>query len=225
MSTTQEAPQEASESPPPADRRWGPLVAILAVALVVAVCAGLLLRERLSSPGNDSVDAGFARDMQIHHAQAVDMSYAVIVATEDPTIRAIAFDILTTQQAQIGTMSGWLDAWELPAYSSAPLMAWMEDGHGGHDGHDTDSDGALMPGMATEAEMEQLREATGVAAEILFLQLMIEHHRGGVHMARDAAENAEVEDVRALAERMAAAQEVEIDAMNDLLVERGADPV
>lgn len=214
-------------------RRWMPIAAVV-VALVLAVCAAVVIRDQVSGdPSTDSVDAGFARDMQIHHAQAVDMSYAVIVATQDTTVRALAFDILTTQQAQIGRMSGWLQAWELPAYSSAPLMAWMVpgdgDGDGGHDmgamDEDMPMDGALMPGMATDTEMEQLGESTGGDAEIRYLQLMIEHHRGGVLMATDAAEHAEVEEVRLLAERMAAGQAAEIDAMNDMLVERGADPV
>jgi uncharacterized protein (DUF305 family) len=73
--------------------------------------------------------------------------------------------------------------------------------------------------------MEQLRQATGRHAEILFLQLMIDHHRGGVDMAGYAAEHAGEEEVRLAAERMASSQAVEIDAMNDMLAERGVDPV
>jgi uncharacterized protein (DUF305 family) len=79
--------------------------------------------------------------------------------------------------------------------------------------------------MATDAELEQLRQSSGLDAEILFLQLMVEHHRGGVDMASYAAEHAGEDEVRLAAERMASSQAVEIDAMNDMLVERGADPV
>jgi uncharacterized protein (DUF305 family) len=227
------APEVGSDA---ATRRWVGLAAV-GLALVVAVCGGLLIGSRMtgSHPSNDSVDAGFARDMQIHHTQAVQMSYAVSIATQDREVRQIAYDIMTSQQAQIGRMSGWLDAWELPAYSSAPLMAWMS-GSGGPGGHDmaggsgddeafVATDGALMPGMATDTEMERLRESTGRDAEILYLQLMIDHHRGGVEMARYAANHAEDDEVRRVADRMATSQAVEIDAMNDMLVERGADPV
>jgi len=209
-------------------------VAAVVLALVIAVCAGLLIGSRVtgSHPGENSVEAGFARDMQVHHAQAVEMSYAVATATEDEAVRSMAYDILTSQQAQIGRMSGWLDDWDLPAYSSAPLMAWMTLGDGGHGSHgsisgetDPDTGDALMPGMATTAEMDQLRGSRGRAAEILFLQLMIEHHRGGVDMAQYAAEHAEEEQVVLFADRIASSQAAEIDAMNDMLVQRGAEPV
>jgi uncharacterized protein (DUF305 family) len=227
-------------------RRWVGIAGAL-LALVVVACAGLLVGHQLGSatPGESSVEAGFARDMQVHHAQAAEMSYLVIVATEDETIRSIAYDILTTQQAQIGIMSGWLHEWDLPAHSSAPLMEWMGgtgDGGHGHDmagmepddgagdgGDDVASfephDGAVMPGMATDTEMEQLRSSTGREAEVLFLRLMIAHHRAGVEMADYAAEHVEDEDVRSFAERMGRAQESEIRAMNDLLEERGEEPV
>jgi uncharacterized protein (DUF305 family) len=239
--TAASAPVDSSTFTPPdeptsyAPRRL--VVVGIALALVVAVCAGLFIGHRLAGghPATDSVDAGFARDMQIHHTQAVQMSYAVTLATDDQSVRTMAYDIMTSQQGQIGRMSGWLDSWHLPAYSSAPLMAWMGgvgpgdgEAHAKHEGHDAGGgadDGALMPGMATDAEMEQLRQATGRHAEILFLQLMIDHHRGGVDMAGYAAEHAGEEEVRLAAERMASSQAVEIDAMNDMLAERGVDPV
>ena len=237
MRTQPLAPPESTVSPPPAESSPSPrrplLVVGIALAVVLALCVGLFIGDRLAAghPATDSVDAGFARDMQVHHTQAVQMSYAVTLATDDPSVRTMAYDILTSQQGQIGRMSGWLDSWGLPAYSSAPLMQWMGGvdagegaGHEGHDGGDG-ADGALMPGMATDAEMEQLRQASGRDAELLFLQLMIDHHRGGVDMARYAAEHAEEDEVRVAAERMATSQAAEIDAMNDMLVERGADPV
>jgi uncharacterized protein (DUF305 family) len=47
----------------------------------------------------------------------------------------------------------------------------------------------------------------------LFLTLMIDHHRGGVHMASYAAEHAGDEDVRQLAARIARNQEMEIEEL------------
>jgi uncharacterized protein (DUF305 family) len=106
---------------------------------------------------------------------------------------------------------------------------------GGMDGHDlghtmaeaepVEDTGGLMPGMATQEEMDQLGAAKGEAAEILFLQLMIRHHQGGVEMARYAVEHAEVAQVRDLAQTMVTAQTYEIDVMNDMLVERGAERI
>jgi uncharacterized protein (DUF305 family) len=215
--------------------RLGIGIAAVLLALVIAVCAGLLVGSAMGgpdSPATDSVDAGFARDMQVHHSQAVEMAYLVTLGTEDAEVRQMAFDVMTTQQAQIGRMSGWLVGWGLPAYSSDPVMAWMTDSGGGHSGHDPDEDGeefvaedgALMPGMATDTELRQLRGLSGRAADVLFLQLMVDHHRGGVDMAEYAAENAADAEVRLFADHMAASQEAEIQAMNDMLVERGAEP-
>jgi uncharacterized protein (DUF305 family) len=212
------------------------LLASAIIAFAVAAAVGLVAGYQIGKdpaqagqtvPADDSVDAGFARDMKVHHAQAVEMSYIIRDNTTDPDVRTLAYDIATTQQGQIGYMTAWLDMWALPQHSSDPAMAWMSDDMGGHDmGHDQMlSDDGLMPGMATPEQMEQLSEARGKQAEVLYLRLMIRHHIGGVEMARYAAEHAEVDDVRHLAQTIVTAQQYEIDAMNDMLVERGADPI
>ena len=121
--------------------------------------------------------------MSVHHAQAVDLSMIILEESEDPILRAVARDIARTQQEQIGRMQGWLMQWELPARGTQPAMAWMS-GHGGHGPGDADGAGtAPMPGLVSEEEMERLRGAKGQDAEILFLRLMIDHHRGGIEMA------------------------------------------
>ena len=82
-----------------------------------------------------------------------------------------------------------------------------------------------MPGMATREELNELAAATGVEAEARFLQLMIPHHRAGVVMAEAAAQQAKTEIVRNLAQGMADAQQVEIEYMQQLLQEKGYEPV
>jgi uncharacterized protein (DUF305 family) len=82
-----------------------------------------------------------------------------------------------------------------------------------------------MPGMATRQQMNTLAAADGVEAEIIFLQLMIPHHISGVDMAQAAADDAQTEMVRNLARGMAEAQDSEIRYMQELLEERGQEPV
>lgn len=66
-------------------RPWLPAVAVLlAVGLVVAGGVGYVLGGSASPPAGDSVEAGFARDMQVHHAQAVEMSLIVREKSTDP---------------------------------------------------------------------------------------------------------------------------------------------
>ncbi|MEU8520269.1 DUF305 domain-containing protein [Streptomyces sp. NBC_01216] len=174
------------------------------------------------TPSSDSADAGFARDMSVHHQQAVEMSFLVRERTRDGEVRRLAYDIANTQANQRGMMLGWLDLWGLPKVESGTEpMSWM--GMGGHGGTGP-SDGALMPGMATRTELGRLRAADGAEAEVLYLQLMTDHHKGGVHMAQGCVDTCSVDVERDLARGMVAAQESELKLMADMLRKRGAAP-
>lgn len=205
------------------------LAVIGLLALVTASAVGYAAKGP-QPPADDGPDAGFASDMQNHHAQAVEMAFLIRDRTSDPTIRTIAYDIITSQQQQIGQMYGWLRLWGLPQTSSRPPMAWMNDGsnQGGMGMPDAGdetraalSTARRMPGMATDAQLRSLRDATGREAEVLFLRLMIAHHRGGVAMASTARRLAESPEVRSLAGAIAAAQRAEITQMRQLLRDRG----
>lgn len=177
-----------------------------------ALLGGLVLGQGMAAGGvervTDPVSLGFLRDMSTHHAQAVRMSEIAHRRSADPDLHHLAFDILSTQQGQIGIMTGWLDLWEQGQRGSAEPMAWA--GHGG-----------AMPGMATDAEIELLDTLPVAEMEEQWLRLMIRHHRGAVPMASAAAERAGSPETAALAERMRAGQQSEIDLMQRLLAERG----
>ncbi|MGW0615129.1 DUF305 domain-containing protein [Streptomyces sp. NPDC002788] len=171
------------------------------------------------TPSAESADAGFARDMAVHHQQAVEMSYIVRDRTDDEEVRRLAYDIAQTQANQRGMMLGWLDLWGLPKVSSEPPMSWM-----GMGGMASGKDGALMPGMATNTEMKKLGELSGKQAEIYYLRLMTVHHEGGIHMAEGCVEKCTVGVEKRLAQGMVDAQQSEINLMADLLKARGAAP-
>lgn len=217
------SPPTTPAGPEPLPRR--PAVAALALALAVllgAVAGFAGARLLGGAPSDTSVDAGFARDMQTHHAQAVEMAFIVRDRADDEQLRTIALDIITSQQQQMGQMYGWLVQWDLPQTGSEPPMAWMD--RAGHDmgsmSADAPSSGA-MPGMASAAQLDELRGAEGVEAERLFLSLMIAHHTGGVDMAEAAARSAGTPEVRGLARTIAKAQTAEIALLEDLLAARG----
>ncbi|MGW7366880.1 DUF305 domain-containing protein [Streptomyces sp. NPDC054841] len=185
-----------------------------------------------AAPAPDSPDAGFARDMAVHHQQAVEMSFIVRDRTQDEELRRLAYDIANTQATQRGMLLGWLDLWELPkvAPGTAP-MAWMtasgsSEGHGGYEDHGSHQvrRGSLMPGMATQAELEHLAKASGRQAEVLFLQLMTDHHNGGITMARGCADLCTVPQEKALARKMLDTQQSETDLMADMLRQRNSAP-
>ncbi|RDG35789.1 DUF305 domain-containing protein [Streptomyces corynorhini] len=231
--------------------QWAALTAVV-LALVFAGTAAVASAGRdggsaaPATPSSESADAGFARDMAVHHQQAVEMSFLVRDSTDDEEVRRLAYDIANTQANQRGMMLGWLDLWGLPKLEAGKEpMAWMsgadamdkgsDDGmdmdHGdgtGHGGTDHGAyephDGSLMAGMATRTELDRLRDARGERAEILYLQLMTDHHKGGVEMAQGCVRLCEVGTEKALAKGMVAAQESELRLMADLLKARGAKP-
>ncbi|MFD3781774.1 DUF305 domain-containing protein [Streptomyces sp. NPDC058612] len=179
------------------------------------------------TPALHSADAGFARDMAVHHQQAVEMSFVVRDRTQDEAVRTLAYDIANTQANQRGMLLGWLDLWELPkVVAGEPPMTWMapSEGSGGHGGHEAAKPGALMSGMATKEEIARLGAASGRDAEVLYLQLMTDHHVGGVAMARGCADQCVTPAERDLARGMVAAQQSELTLMADMLKQRGAAP-
>lgn len=204
------------------------VLAIVGVAalIIASFVAGRMTATTEVVPNNTSAEAGFARDMQLHHQQAVEMSMIVRDATDDPDIRLLAYDIALAQQQQVGQMFSWLTVWGLPQAASEPSMTWMVRPGRSGTGHDHGADGAAhvpgepMPGLATDEQMAELRAATGVEAEKLYLTLMIAHHVGGVDMAEAILDRSTNRVVTNLARGMIAAQQSEIDYMQELLALR-----
>nr|BEK65182.1 DUF305 domain-containing protein [Kitasatospora purpeofusca] len=223
---------DGPEAAPSASRRriWWPaaLAAALALALgVPALVAGGTSASGTSSlsvPADDSPEAGFARDMATHHQQAVDLSFIVRDRTADEPTRTLAFDIINTQANQRGMMMGWLDQWGLTQHSPAKPMAWMAMGGHGHGADYQAHDGSLMPGMATNTQLAKLRSLSGREAEVFYLQLMLEHHKGGVEMAQGYVDMAHNESEKRLAQSMVIGQTSEIGLITDMLKDRGAAP-
>jgi uncharacterized protein (DUF305 family) len=187
--------------------RIGLAAGVVAVALVVA---GLLVGRVTApvsalTPSTNSAEAGFSRDMQVHHEQAVQMSLMVIDRTDDPEVKLIAQDIAQAQSQQAGQMYAFLTSWGLDQAPSQARMTWMTlptlDGRTDHASMDM-TPGARMPGLAAERE---------------YLTLMIAHHRGGVEMAQALLERSRNPLVTDLATGMVAVQDKEILYMQQLL--------
>lgn len=206
------------------------VVVAVAVLLVVALVGFLLGRAGGDRPPTEgSADVGFARDMQVHHAQAVELALVVRDETSDAAIRGLAYDIATSQAQQQGQMFGWLSAWGLPQTGSQRPMAWMVGSGHRHSQPGVDPRTHLlphdrMPGMATDAEVAHLRALRDRPAEVEFLRLMIVHHEGGIPMAQAAVDLARRPEVVTLARAMARAQTNELAVMRTMLRERGVAP-
>ena len=164
-------------------------------------------------PSRGSVDVGFQQDMISHHEQALEMALVAVERADDAQVRGFAREILVAQSREIGFMISSLNRWGFePGEPDRTVMAWMGMA----------MPARSMPGLASPAQMTNLLDASGKQASSLFLQLMTAHHRGGVAMAKEAAERAKDSTVRAIASSMARNQTLEIDEYLRLL--RRIDP-
>ena len=192
----------------------------IVVAALVGAIATFAIAWWSDAPRDDSAEAGFARDMATHHAQAVEMSFVIRDKSSDEELRTLAYDIAVTQSTQRGVFFGWLQQWRLPQASTAPRMTWMP----GHAHVERGAGAPLMHGMASDDELRRLRAAQGTDAEILFLQLMIRHHEGGVIMARAVSTLSRRAEIVAMAKSIDEGQRAEIVEMTGMLSKRGAQP-
>jgi uncharacterized protein (DUF305 family) len=180
------------------------VVALLFLAASIGYVFGTM-RSRDASPGPDSVDVGFLQDMITHHEQALSMSNLELIHGAERGVQVFAREILQQQSYEIGQMDLQLERWRYSRQGRpSTAMAWM---------------GAAvpiadMPGLASDDEMRLLGERSGRDADALFVPLMQDHHRGGIHMAEYAAEHASTKFVREIAARMAKAQRLEISEMD-----------
>jgi uncharacterized protein (DUF305 family) len=206
-----------------ATRRW--MLIAFAILLVGALAFAIgrfstFGASGATTPGNDSPEAGFARDMQVHHAQAMEMAMEIYRKTEDDELRVLSYDIATSQGGQRGEMFDWLVQWGL-RQSGGPMMAWMSEsdaahGHGGAGEPMTDAEAREAMGMASPEEIAALQDATGQEADCLFLELMIRHHEGAIPMAAAVIELGSEPRVLEVAGSIEAGQTAEIDAMRSM---------
>lgn len=208
----------------------------LIAGLMLAFFLGHVIGERTSSnkPGQEqsrpsAIDVGFSQDMAVHHDQAVLMSNLADTRA-NPAVKALADSILIGQSQELGVLRGWLLLWGKPAASSSP-MSWMSGDtrpmHGVMDGKTgmTSPPESSMPGMASPEELNELWTKAGKDFDILFLQLMIRHHQGGVMMARYAAIHGTFDTLRQTAKVMVLQQAHDIGQMQALLKADGATPL
>ncbi|HEX6421566.1 MAG TPA: DUF305 domain-containing protein, partial [Acidimicrobiales bacterium] len=192
-------------APDPGRAGGGPTwahVAVAAAAVAFTAFAAGLFVARDRPPGATSVEVGFLQDMITHHDQALRVAALTIAYGDDPTVRSYANEVVAFQSYEIGLMTEKLRAWgHRRGERSGEAMAWM--------GMPVPVE--QMPGLLSDEQMDDIRAARGGASDRLFLELMAEHHRGGLHMAEAAASLAGDDEVAALAARMARNQAGEIN--------------
>ena len=195
-------------------------VLVIGVAAASALWAGTTHRADSSLRAPAAADIGFCQEMAAHHDQAVLMA-TLALDRAGPTVKAIAASILVSQSQETGILRGWLQLWGEPPMALAPAPGKLANSgsyclvprQGG------------MPGMASPQELNQLWRDSGDAFDILFLQLMIRHHEGGLLMSHDAQLTARLDLVRNTARAMVVEQTEELGQMRRILQADGAQPL
>ncbi len=186
---------------------------LTAAAVTLVGCGG-----GTSSPAGDDAfndaDVTFAQGMVVHHQQAIEMSQLVESRASDPEVKQLAADIEAAQGPEINTMTGWLKDWDEEVPSADGGMEDMDGmDHGDMDGMSKGD----MDGMMTEQDMSGLEAAQAPSFDRMFLTMMIEHHQGAVEVAETEQAEGENAEAVALAEKIAADQQAELQDMQDLL--------
>ncbi|VXB09587.1 DUF305 domain-containing protein [Nocardioides sp. AX2bis] len=173
-----------------------------AAAAALLVLTAPVLAACGAGEDHNEADVAFATEMIPHHAQAVEMAAMVDGKDVSPEVADLAAEIAAAQDPEIETMSGWLEEWGEPVPDSDQAMS---------------GDMAGMTGMMSADQMASLEAAEGAAFETSWLELMREHHRGAVEMARAEQADGQDPEAVALAEEIEATQTAEVAVIEDLL--------
>jgi uncharacterized protein (DUF305 family) len=164
---------------------------------MLVLVGALLLSGCATSPQANSeyssTDISFAEQMIPHHEQAIEMSDLALLNTSNADVLKLAGQIKNAQSPEIEKMQSWTGV--------------RASTHSGH----------MMDGMLSKYELSDLANAKGKEFDQLFFQGMIKHHEGAIKMAQDVLGSTNKE-VAALASSIIKAQESEIAAMQELLV-------
>ena len=147
-------------------------------------------------------DVEFMQGMIAHHAQAIVMSRMAETNGANPQVLKLSRKIDQSQVPEIIIMQQWLRRYG----------QFVPDTASWHD--------MRMEGMLSDAELEAMSEAKGVAFDRLFLTGMIKHHAGAIRMVDDLLKSpgaGQEVDANVFANDVVTAQTVEIGIMRRLL--------
>jgi uncharacterized protein (DUF305 family) len=172
---------------------------------------------RAKVPPASAADTAFMQGMIMHHSQAVEMTAMIESHTENPDVRSLGAKINRSQSDEIAFMKRWLVLRGEPISMAMPGMPEMDM---------SGQPMKPMPGMLTQEQMKELRNAKGANFDRLFLTGMIQHHNGALVMVKDlfdtagAGQDADLFDFATDADNT---QRAEIRIMQSMLEKHAAE--
>ena len=172
-----------------------PLLAVIGttVAIGFSACGEDEPARSTDDIAGNSTDRAFVARMIPHHESAVDMAKLAEQRARHAKVKRLAATIISTQAAEIEQMQRFDDRLERAGVEPGELGVGHED-------------------IGEDMSAGELADATEFDRE--FIDAMIAHHQGAIHMARAQMETGENPELLQLAEAIEGAQSKEIDRMN-----------
>lgn len=198
------------------DKKTGILSVVIATLIAVIIAMGVtnsnndgffgmgngsMMNSDNSSTAGDitGADIMFLQMMIPHHQQAVDISNLALTKSKDAELLALATAIRDGQADEIVQMKSWLRA----------AGADIEMGHSMH---------GDMGGMLDDADLDALKNSTGSTFDRLWIEGMIGHHDGALHMT-NMIKDADNAMIKKFGEDIVTMQTAQIKQM-ELMLER-----
>ncbi len=144
-------------------------------------------------------DRAFIDGMVPHHQSAIAMAQAAKDAgLSNPDLVAIAKNIASSQQREINQMRNWRKEW----FGSSAI-----------DPNGADPLGLTMEQMGMQHVSTQFSDVGDLDAA--FAEMMIDHHKGAIRMAKLAQKKGQHAETRNLADEIIEAQKREIRTMEE----------
>lgn len=167
---------------------------VAGLVILLGLAAGFTLAQTPETRSDNSEfngqDIMFMNMMIVHHDQAIEMAELSENRTDNENILELSDNISEAQRAENEQMTTWMNELAYEAGNHHP-----------------------MAGMATEEEMQRLKSSEGENFDRLFAELMIEHHRGGIEMARNFREVGKHPELGEMQTQMVETQQSEIGKM------------
>jgi len=176
---------------------------IAAVAVLTFTCLPVLADEKhpdikaapdpmvtvLKEHEGKSFEPRFLSLMIHHHSSGKKMAHVAVQKATNADLKELAAKIEKQQTVEIGTMTNWLKEW-----------------------HGNSPDSSIVPEESKKMEAAvgaSLESKDGAEFDKFFASKMAEHHASGIAMAKLATDQAEHDDLKAMAKKMIAMQEEE----------------
>ncbi len=131
----------------------------------------------------------FLVNMLPHHQEAIDTAKILVAKTENKELKKIAESIISGQSTEVATMKKWLTSW--------------------------------YPNNTVKTEyMPMMRNLTKLSAHDLddtFMEDMIKHHEGAIHMAEEVLDVTQRPEIVKMAKDIISTQNIEIATFKILL--------